>query len=354
MKRILTLLISISACASLTAAPVDVAALKTYATNALPRCTESKVSLERQDEPAPTGFVKFKLLQTSTDPTCGKNTTLLFSPSTSQILMGTIVPLPYDSRPIDVRVSQAVSERLNVPVNAVMTKTFPLPDALKPVTMTKGTARGPFAYHGYVDASEQFLVVGSRGNLKTDPGITLVDALNLPANAVRRGNPKAKTQIIEISDFECPSCGRSHKVIEPIVAKHLQNVDYYRLDLPLFEMHPWALDAAAGARAINKIAPKKYWDYTNYIYANQETIGEKVPFEQLFKNWVEDNDISWPAVEKVYRDPALRAALVDQVSRILDLGVNSTPTYIINGRIMGYGPEGKNTLDEVKKALGVK
>lgn len=354
MNRTLSFLLSISVCSSLAAATIDQAALQAYATKALPRCSDSKVTLERQDEQAPTGFVKFRLLQTSADPTCGKNASFLYSPSTQQILIGTIVPLPYDSRPVNARVSQAVTERLNTPVSAELAKTFPLPDALKPVTMLKSTQRGPFAYHGYVDASEQFLVVGSRGNLKTDPGVTLVDALNLAANGVRRGNPKAKTTIIELSDFECPSCGRSHKVIEPIIAKHLDKVDYYRVDLPLFEMHPWALDAAAGARAISKVAPKKYWDYSNYIYANQEQIGEKVPFDTIFKNWVEDNDISWTAVAKIYRDPAVRAALVEQVSRILDMGVNSTPTYIINGRIMGYGPEGKFTLSEIKKVLGEK
>ncbi len=334
------------------APPVDAAALKAYAIKALPRCSDSKITLDRVDEPAPTGFVKFSLMQTSSDPTCGKKTSFLYSPSTQQVLIGTVINLSFDSRSVDLRVAQAVSERLQVPINATLSRAFPLPDALKPVSMAKATAEGPFNYHGYVDASEQYLMVATRGNLKVDPGKTLVDGIGL-SSAVRRGNPKAPLKIIELSDFECPTCGRAHKVVEPIVEKHLKNVDYYRVDLPLFEMHKWALDAAMGAHAIQRVAPKKYWDYVNFVYSNQDSI-EKMSFDTVLKNFSEDNDISWPAIEKLYKSPADRTALVDQVSRLIDLGINSTPTYIINGQIMGYGPEGKFTVAAVKKALGEK
>jgi protein-disulfide isomerase len=353
MKRTLALLLStFASLPALAAPPIDVAAIKAYASKMLPRCPDAKVTLTRLDEPAPTGFVKFKLEMSSSDQTCGRGGNLLYSPSSGQVLIGNVIPLPLDSRSVELRTGQAVTERLQVPVTAKLTKGFPLPDALKPISVLKGTDAGPFAYHGYIDASEQYFIIASRGNIKIDPGTTLVESLNL-SNAVRRGNPKSKLKIIELSDFECPTCGRAHKVIEPLIAKHLKDVDYYRIDLPLFEMHKWALDAAMGARAISRVAPKKYWDYVNYVFASQDKL-EKPRFEAFFKGFVEDNDIEWSAIEKIYRDPNERAALVDQVSRTLDLGINSTPTYIVNGRILGYGPDGKFTIAELKKVLGEK
>jgi protein-disulfide isomerase len=334
------------------AAPVDTAAIKAYATKALPRCADNKISLDRLDEASPTGFVKFSLTQTSSDTTCGKKTTLLYSPSSQQVLIGSVIPLPNDSRGVELRLTQAVSERLQVPVTATLSRGFPLPDALKIVAMTKITPQGPFAYHGYVDASEQYLIVASRGNLRVDPGKTLVDAIGV-ASGVRRGNPKSPVQIIELSDFECPTCGRAHKTVEPLIAKHLKNVDYYRIDLPLFEMHKWSLNAALGARGIQKVAPKKYWDYVNFVFSNQDAI-DNMPFDTVLKNYCEDHDINFAAVEKTYRSPAERAALLDQVSRLIDLGINSTPTYVVNGQILGYGPEGKFTIEAIKKAIGEK
>lgn len=353
MNRIQAFLLMTLLAATASAAPqVDAAAIKAYATRALPRCADQTIALDRVDTPAPTGFVEFALTQTSSDSTCGKKTMLLYSPSTQQILMGSVISLPIDNRSLEARVADAVSERLRVPINAKMSRGFPLPDALKPVLMTKATDQGPFDYRGYVDASEQFLIVASRGNLKTDPGSTLIDALGI-TSAMRRGNAKSKVKIIEISDFECPTCGRAHKVVEPIIEKNLSKIDYYRLDLPLFEMHKWALDAASGARAISKVAPKLYWDYVNYVFANQDAF-DKMPLEPALKDWVEAHNVSWPAIEKIYKSPVERAALVDQVSRFVDLGINSTPTYIINGQIMGYGPDGKFTIDAVKKAIGAK
>ncbi len=167
---------------------------------------------------------------------------------------------------------------------------------------------------------------------------------------MRRGNHTSKTQIVELSDFECPTCARAHKKVEPIIEKALGHIDYIRLDLPLFEHHEWAVPAALAARALAKVAPKEYWKYVNYVFDNQEMIG-KQNFDTFLKNYCEDRDINWNAVEKVYRSPAERQSLLDQVSRAFDNGIVSTPTYIVNGRIVGFGPEGTFTINAIKEAI---
>ena len=257
-----------------------------------------------------------------------------------------------DARPATDRIAEVVMEALKQPVHVTVAP-FPLPDGLHAVSMNRDTAYGQFAYHGFIDQSQAWMIVGFRGSLHTDPTQSLLEALNL-SGAVRRGDPKSKVKIIELSDFECPTCGRAHKKVEPIIAKNLKKVDYYRLDLPLFEMHPWAMDAALGARAISRVAPAKYWEYVNWVYANQETIGNsKQPYEKTLHDFCEDHDINWAAVEKIVKSPAERNALLDQVSRAFDVGVNSTPTYIINGTILGFGPEGSFTIEQIRKALGL-
>ena len=124
------------------------------------------------------------------------------------------------------------------------------------------------------------------------------------------------------------------------------------MDLPLFDHHEWAVPAAMGARAIQRVAPSKYWSYVNYVFGDQETIG-KQNFDKVLQNFCEDHDIDWAKVEKIYKSPAERAALLDQVSRAFDAGVNSTPTYIINGQMIGYGPSGSYTMSAIRSALGV-
>src|SRR5262249_46797663 len=261
--------------------------------------------------------VPYKLTHTSTDKSCGRETYLLYSPSSQQVFIGTVFPLEADARPATDRIAEVVVERLKTPVQVTIAP-FPLPDGLRAVSMAHETPYGNFAYHGFIDQSQNWVMVGFRGTLRTDPTQTLLESINLSA-AVRRGNPKAKVKIVEMSDFECPTCGRAHKKIEPIIAKNLDKVDYYRLDLPLFEHHPWAFDAALGARAIARVAPGKYWTYDNYIYENQEAIesenAKKQPFEKVLRDFCQDNDISWSAVEKIVKSPVERNALLDQVSR---------------------------------------
>jgi len=334
------------------ATPPDIASLKAYATQALARCPDQKLTIERVDKDGPLGFMPYLVTQTSSDSTCGRQTTLLYSPQTRQILMGSVFDLPTDMRSADVRVAERAMEVLKEPLTATVSK-FPLPDRIKAVSIYKQTQYGNFAYHGFVDASEHYLVVGTRGNLLMPPSKTLIDSLGIQ-NGVRRGNPNAKSQIIELSDFECPTCRRAHMELEPIVEKHLSKVDYIRLDLPLFEHHEWALPAALAARAIAKVAPKEYWKFVNYVYANQEEITKRKSFDDVIREYCQDRDLNWPAIEKIYHSPAERAALLEQVSHAFDIGINSTPTYIVNGQVMGFGPKGSFTIKAVKDALGVK
>jgi protein-disulfide isomerase len=330
----------------------DITALRAYAEKAMPRCPGSVITLDPLPTSGPAGFIPYNLTQTSTDKTCGRKTYLLYSPASQQILIGTVFPLTPDARPATDRIAEVVMEALKQPVKVTIAP-FPLPDGLRAVSMNRDTAYGQFAYHGFLDQSQTWMVVGFRGNLRTDPTQSLLEALNL-SSAVRRGDPKSKVKIIELSDFECPTCGRAHKKIEPLIEKNVKKIDYYRLDLPLFEMHPWAMDAALGARAIARVAPSKYWDYVNWVYANQETINDsKQPYEKTLRDFCQDHDINWAAVEKIVKSPAERTALLDQVSRAFDVGVNSTPTYIINGTILGFGPEGSFTIEQIRKALGL-
>lgn len=335
------------------AAPIDQVSLTSYARRALPKCPDSIVTVERLGQQGVAGFEAWGVKQTSSDNACGSQKVLLVSPTSRQVLMGNVFALPPDSRPVDQRVTEQASELLKLPVKAVVSP-FPLPDRLKQVSIVKNNPLGQFAYHGYVDGSERFLIVGSRGNLNTDPGKTLLEALGVTSGGVFRGSKTAKNEIIELSDFQCPTCGHAHQKLEPIIAKHLRNVRYTRLDLPLFEHHEWAFNAALGARAIQRVAPGKYWTYVNYVFANQEEIGKMPSYETFLKNFCDDRDISWKAVSAIFKSASEKQALLDQVSHAFDNGIVSTPTYIINGQIMGFGPEGKFTIDAVKAAVGAK
>ena len=352
MKRILLALATLLLCSPLFAQGRvdDLSALRAYTAKMLPRCPAGSLSFEPIQQAGPTGFRVYAATLRSSDEYCGTQKFVLHSPKSGQVLIGTVIALPEDNRPVATRISEKATELLSKQMKATVAP-FPLPDGVKAVTMTRQTELGPFAYHGFVDASERFLIVGTRGSIQIDPAKALRDALTV-SNGVRRGNAGSKVEIIELSDFQCPTCARAHEKIEPLIQKNLGKVNYIRMDLPLFEHHEWAIYAALGGRAIQKVAPAKYWQYVDTVFKSQELI-TKQTFAKWFPDWLQDNDINQAAIDKIYKSKAEQTALLDQVSRAFDLGINSTPTFIINGQIMGFGPEGTFTIDSIKSALGV-
>ncbi|HEX7155416.1 MAG TPA: thioredoxin domain-containing protein [Thermoanaerobaculia bacterium] len=349
-RRLLLAVIATFVAASSFAAPLTEANLKAYVAKALPRCPGGTIALEPiRQAVLPAGFNVYAVTLRSSDEYCGTQKYLLVSPRTQQVLVASsIIPLAEDGRPVNVRASEQASQILKTPITAQISP-FPLPDGIKAVRLMKQTPYGPFGYNGFIDASERFILVGLRGNLATDPAKTLRDSLGLE-NGVKRGT--GKVEIIELSDFQCPTCARAHKALEPVIQKNLGKVNYIRIDLPLFEHHEWAIPAALGGRAIQKVAPAKYWEYVDYVFVNQEQIG-KMKFDTVLQNWVDDHDLNWAAIEKEYRNTQARQQILEQVARAFDLGVNSTPTFIVNGQILGYGPEGSFTINSVRQALGL-
>jgi hypothetical protein len=79
--------------------------------------------------------------------------------------------------------------------------------------------------------------------------------------------------------------------------KNLGKMNYVRIDLPLFEHHEWSVPAAMGARAIQRVAPTKYWQYVDYVFKNQEVIGKR-KFDEVFKEFAEDHDLDWAALQQ--------------------------------------------------------
>jgi protein-disulfide isomerase len=323
------------------------AALREYAGKVLPRCPGGVLTLEPVAGAGPANFTAYVATVRSTDKYCGTQKYLLHSSKSQQVVIGSVIPVENDGRPVHLRIADKATELLGKKVLATIAP-FPLPDGLKSVSITNDTAYGPFSYQGFIDQSEQFLIVGTRGGLLTDPAKTLRESLGV-TNGARRGT--GKVEILELSDFQCPTCANAHEKIEPFIKQNLGKMSYTRLDLPLFEHHEWSLQAAMGARAIQRVASTKYWQYVDYVFKNQEEIGKRGNFDVVFKEYAEDHDLDYAALQKIYSSKTERQALLDQVSRAFAAGIASTPTFIVNGQIMGFGPDGAFTIDAIKNAV---
>jgi protein-disulfide isomerase len=334
----------LAAASPVLAQPLD---LRSYLEQSFPLCPDGSVTVEQMQVAGPAGFVPYRVRFTSSVKNCGREKFALVSPATSQVIIADVFALPPDPQGPQARIAQISQRLLRTPVT-VTVGTTALEDGLNEVVVTSKGKEGPFDIRGWLDASESFLIVGRRGKLTVDPRKSLVEAL--PSDAARRGKKDAAIRIVELSDFQCPTCKHAHDLLASLIETNLGRISYTRIDLPLFQGHDWSLDAALAARAIHRLAPKLYWQFVDHIFDNQMAI-TSAHLESFVKDFAENNDIDWKKVRAITKSPAERKVLIRQVERINDLGILATPTYIVNGREIFYGHEGTHLKQHLESLL---
>ena len=177
----------------------------------------------------------------------------------------------------------------------------------------------------------------SEWNLSVDP------AERIPvANRPVRGNPDAKVVIVNYDDLECPYCAKMHAELFPGTLDHYKGLIkvVYR-DLPLEELHPWAVHAAVDANCLAALSTPAYWTYVDYLHIHGQDVSgpdrdlakskamlDKIANDQGAKAGLDANKLS--ACIAKQDETEVRA----EVKQAEGLGIGQTPTLYINGEEM--------------------
>jgi hypothetical protein len=88
------------------------------------------------------------------------------------------------------------------------------------------------------------------------------------------GAANAPVTLVVFSDFQCPVCKEEAQVLRQNISKSFPDkVRVAFKDFPLDSIHPWAHTAAIAGRCVFKQNPAKFWDYFDWVYENQQSIG---------------------------------------------------------------------------------
>lgn len=199
----------------------------------------------------------------------------------------------------------------------------------------------------------------SRWNIGADPA-SLVPAGNRPV----RGNPNAKVALVNFDDLECPYCAKLHAELFPDTLNHYKDLIkiVYR-DMPLEELHPWAMHAAVNANCLADQSGTSYWSYVDYLHTNGGDITG--PDRDVKKSDAMLDKVALTQGEKDNLDKAkLQACITKQdeapIRREMklsdSLNINQTPTLYVNGEmITGAQPEEVlwRVIDRALEAEGV-
>jgi protein-disulfide isomerase len=163
------------------------------------------------------------------------------------------------------------------------------------------------------------------------------------------GNPNAKVTVVEYASVGCPVCGKWYREVWP--AFKAKYVDTGKVHYVFKEMlvggGPEIAVAASGFLVARCAGKDKYFNVTDAIFKNQEQ-AFNAPRETL-DDIAKSVGMTEDQFNKCINDEAAIKALNDRVERHnRDDHVNSTPTFVINGKAL---EPGYHTLEEIDAAI---
>ncbi len=144
-------------------------------------------------------------------------------------------------------------------------------------------------------------------------------------NDPSRGPTDAAVTIIEFSDYECPYCQRFHQqVVSQIWEEYEGQIRYVFKDFPLTNVHPNSLPAASAALCANE--QDAFWEYHEMLFSMKEGLSD-----EAYLTYAEDLGLDLDAFSQCVEENRYEEDVLSDLQMAAELGVNSTPTFLING-----------------------
>lgn len=140
------------------------------------------------------------------------------------------------------------------------------------------------------------------------------------------GPAEAKVTIIEFSDYQCTYCQAWHQqVFEKLMDNYAGSIRFVYRDFPL-SFHPEAVLAAEAANCAGDQGA--YWKYHDALFSGQYSLGR-----DSFERYAADLGLDIDSFTTCLDDHRYKTEVDDDINDGLQLGVDATPTFYINGQM---------------------
>ena len=148
------------------------------------------------------------------------------------------------------------------------------------------------------------------------------------------GSATAPVEVIEYADYQCPAC-QSFDVVEfPYVKERLiqtGRVRWVYRDFPLDQPHKWTRLSAHSAACANEQG--KYWEQHSSLYEAQPEWSVSNDAGDMFRDFAQTNGMDVAKYDACMSSLRYAGRIQASSDEGLRLGVNSTPSFIIGGRL---------------------
>jgi len=237
---------------------------------------------------------------------------------------------------ISQKIVQYIRERFNFPATVRLStgtlRNSPYTDFYV-TTVTVDDGKEKRTQDFYVSKNGRYLIDGTIFTLGADPKREVVQSISL-RDVPSEGTAGAPVTIVEYSDLACPSCALFHQFLtKQLLPKYPGKVRVVFKEFPLVSIHDWVLTGAIANQCVYQINPQLYVPFRSLVFQRQTSLtaanardaliqyGEQLGVDRLRLATCIDSKATLPRIERDVREGS-------------QLGINSTPTSYINGKMM--------------------
>ncbi len=145
------------------------------------------------------------------------------------------------------------------------------------------------------------------------------------------GSDSAKVKLVEFSDFQCPACEAAEPFVRNIRTSYPNDVQFIYRHFPL-PQHAFGRVASVYAEAA--ALQGKFWEMHEKLFETQSewsVLSEKEAAEYFLKI-AKELGLDENKIKDQVSDSTIQAKIDNDLAEGRNLGVNSTPTFFLNGR----------------------
>ena len=150
-----------------------------------------------------------------------------------------------------------------------------------------------------------------------------------------RGNPNAPVTLEEFADFQCGACGAYHPQLKTIEAEYGDRLRVIFRENPLYPNHQYSIIAAQTAEAAGLQGENYFWLMHDKLYENQKSwaeVKDKDVLIPIFVDYAKQIGLNTDRLMRDLNGEAVAARIFQDGKRSHALGVESTPTFFVNGK----------------------
>jgi protein-disulfide isomerase len=251
------------------------------------------------------------------------------------------------------KIAQYLRERFSI-ANSSTVIVAPLRPSIYPdfdlTTVTVQTGAQKESSRFYVSKDGNYLVEGNIFGLNDNPQTEIEHLINTQG-AASSGPADAPVTIVEYADLECPHCAEEQQFIDnQLLPKYGGKIRIVYKDYPLYTIHPWAVAAALAEECAYRVNSADFLPFRELVFQNQNAIQPATARQQLL-GFGAKAGLDAAKFGACLNSKATLPTVEQDVREGNRLGVASTPTFFINGKMVSGVPPPQVFLDLVNQAL---